>query len=81
MTYFVFEEDTPLVAEAGVSRRVKDGEEIGDVFTCLPLPSGEMLIALSDGMGSGQDAFSESSLVIELLEQMAEAGFSQTSRT
>ncbi|OKZ65608.1 MAG: hypothetical protein BHW05_02675 [Clostridium sp. 42_12] len=80
MTYFVFEEDTPLVAEAGVSRRVKDGEEVsGDVFTCLPLPSGEMLIALSDGMGSGQDAFSESSLVIELLEQMAEAGFSQTS--
>ena len=66
MTYFVFEEDTPLVAEAGVSRRVKDGEEVsGDVFTCLPLPSGEMLIALSDGMVSGQDAFSESSLVIE----------------
>ena len=62
------------MAEAGVSRRVKDGEEVsGDVFTCLPLPSGEMLIALSDGMGSGQDAFSESSLVIELLEQMAEA--------
>ena len=80
MSYFVFEEDTPLIAEVGVARRTKDGEEVsGDVFSCLPLPSGEMLIALSDGMGSGREAFSESSQVIDLLEQMAEAGFSQMS--
>lgn len=80
MSYFVYEEDTPLVAVAGVSRRAKDGEEIsGDVFSCLPLPSGETLIALSDGMGSGREAFADSRQVIELLEQMAGAGFSQMS--
>lgn len=80
MSYFVYEEDTPLVAVTGVSRRAKDGEEVsGDVFSCLPLPSGETLIALSDGMGSGREAFAESRQVIELLEQMAGAGFSHMS--
>lgn len=80
MSYFVFEEDAPLRAVTGVARRAKDGEEIsGDVFSCLPLPGGETLIALADGMGSGREAFQESRTVIELLEQMAEAGFSQMS--
>lgn len=80
MNYFVFEEITPFVSVTGVARRVKDGEEIsGDVFSCLPLSCGETLIALSDGMGSGNAAFEDSSAVMELLEQMGEAGFSQTS--
>ncbi len=80
MGYFIYEEDTPLRAVTGVARRVKEGEEIsGDVFSCLPLPGGETLIALSDGMGSGAGAFEESCTLIELLEQMAEAGFPQTS--
>lgn len=80
MSYFVFEEDTPLYTVTGVARLPKDGEEIsGDVFSCLALPSGETLIALSDGMGSGQEAFEESRTVIELLEQMSEAGFSHMS--
>ncbi len=80
MSYFVFEEDTPLVAETGIARRTKDGEDIsGDVFSCIPLPSGETLVALSDGMGSGLGAYTESRRVIELLEQMAEAGFSEMS--
>lgn len=80
MSYYVFEEDTPLRAVTSVSRRAKDGEEIsGDVFSCLSLPGGETLVALSDGMGSGRRAFEESRTVIELLEQMAEAGFSEMS--
>ncbi len=80
MSYYVFEEDTPLRALTSVSRKAKDGEEIsGDVFSCLTLPGGETLVALSDGMGSGRRAFEESRTVIELLEQMAEAGFSEMS--
>lgn len=80
MSYFIYEEDTPLQAYTSVARRAKEGEEIsGDVFSCLPLPGGETLIALSDGMGSGEGAFEESCTVIELLEQMAEAGFSHMS--
>ncbi len=80
MSYYVYEEDTPLRAITSVARRPKEGEEIsGDVFSCLSLPGGETLVALSDGMGSGQKAFEESRTVIELLEQMAEAGFSEMS--
>ena len=36
-------------------------------------------MALSDGMGSGDSAYEESEQVIELLEQMTEAGFSESS--
>lgn len=80
MRHFVFVEDTPLHAITGVARIAKDGEEIsGDAFSCISLPGGEMLLALSDGMGSGNDAMEESRTVIELLEQMVEAGFSHSS--
>lgn len=80
MVNFIFVEDTPLYAITGVARLPKDGEDIsGDTFSCITLPGGEMLLALSDGMGSGREAMEESKTVIELLEQMAEAGFSQSS--
>lgn len=79
-TKIVFSEDTPLYAVTGVARMAKEGEEIsGDAFSCLYLPNGELLLALSDGMGSGEDALEESQAVIELLEQMTEAGFSKLS--
>lgn len=77
---FVFEESARLRAVTGVSRLPKAGEEIsGDTFSCMYLPSGELLLALSDGMGSGNSAYEESEQVIELLEQMTEAGFSENS--
>lgn len=76
----VFLEDTPFYAVTGVARTAKEGEEIsGDTFSCLSLPNGELLLALSDGMGSGAAAMEESQTVIELLEQMTEAGFSKLS--
>ena len=79
-TKLVFLEEAPFYAVTGVARLPKDGEEIsGDTFSCLSLPNGELLLALSDGMGSGEDALEESQTVIELLEQMAEAGFSRLS--
>lgn len=77
---FVFEESAKLKAVTGVSRLPKEGEEVsGDTFSCMYLPSGELLMALSDGMGSGDSACEESEQVIELLEQMTEAGFSESS--
>lgn len=77
---FVFEESAKLRAVTGVSRLPKAGEEVsGDTFSCMYLPSGELLMALSDGMGSGDSAYEESEQVIELLEQMTEAGFSESS--
>ena len=74
----VFVEDTPFYAITGVARTAKEGEEVsGDTFSCLSLPNGELLLALSDGMGSGESALEDSQTVIELLEQMTEAGFSK----
>lgn len=75
---FVFEEGAKLTAVTGISRRPKQGERLsGDTFSSTYLPSGELLVALSDGMGSGDEASMESERVIELLEQMTEIGFSE----
>lgn len=77
---FIFEESARLRAETGISRLPREGEEIsGDTFSCLSLSEGELFLALSDGMGSGDAAYQESELVIDLLEQMTEAGFSEES--
>lgn len=75
---FVFEEGAQLTAVTGISRLSKDGEErCGDTFTNCYLPGGELLVALSDGMGSGESANEESERLIEMLEQMTEIGFSE----
>ena len=72
----VFIEDTPFKTLTGVARATKEGEEIsGDNFSILSLDSGEDVLLLSDGMGSGEQANKESCLVIELLEHFLEAGF------
>lgn len=42
------------------------------------LPGGKKGIALSDGMGSGEEAFKESKMVVEMLEELLEAGFPVT---
>lgn len=77
---FIFEESARLRAVTGISRVPKTGEEVsGDTFSCMHLPSGELLMALSDGMGTGDAACEESEQVIEMLEQMTEAGFSEIS--
>ena len=47
----------------------------GDNFAMMEMPGGRQGVALSDGMGSGEEACRESTLVIELLEELLEAGF------
>ena len=59
----------------GVARIGKGCEKIsGDTFLMTELPGGKQGIALSDGMGSGEDAFRESSMVVEMLEELLGAG-------
>lgn len=41
----------------------------------MELPGGKKGVVLSDGMGSGETACRESTLVVELLEELLEAGF------
>ncbi|MRM87833.1 serine/threonine protein phosphatase [Faecalicatena contorta] len=60
----------------GVARIGKGCSQIsGDNFMMMELSGGRQGVALSDGMGSGEKACRESTLVIELLEELLEAGF------
>ena len=60
----------------GVARIGKDCEKIsGDTFFLSNLPGGKKGVALSDGMGSGEPAFRESAMVVEMMEELLEAGF------
>ena len=75
-----FVEDTKFQTITGMARASKDGEIVsGDTFSFMNLDSGETVMILSDGMGTGERASEESELVIELLEEFLEAGFSEKS--
>lgn len=71
---FIFVEDTKFKVLTGVARAMKESIS-GDNFSILNLESGDFVIGLSDGMGTGKEAGEESETVIALLEQMMEAGF------
>ena len=74
---FMFLEDTRFRSVQGIERRKKDGAYVsGDNFSILELESGNCLMGLSDGMGSGSTACKESELVLDLVERFLEAGFS-----
>ncbi|MFZ5966659.1 MAG: stage II sporulation protein E [Bacillota bacterium] len=60
----------------GVARVSKDNDlQCGDSYSLLDLKEGKYMIALSDGMGSGERAAKESEMAITLLEQLMETGF------
>lgn len=72
----IYEEDTAYQSIQGVARLVKDGAAIsGDNFSFLERDNGQVVLSLSDGMGSGSRACKESETVIELIEKFLEAGF------
>ncbi len=61
----------------GVAKAVKSGEEVsGDNYTFGQVQPGQVIMSLSDGMGSGKVAEEESRQVIELTQRLLEAGFS-----
>ena len=72
----VFREGPSYYTISGIARIGKGCSNIsGDSFTMMDLPGGRRGVALSDGMGCGREACRESTLVIELLEELLEAGF------
>lgn len=74
---FVFYEDTNYRSVQGIARLKKDEAKIsGDNFSFLELERGELLLGLSDGMGSGSTACKESEMVLDLVERFMAAGFS-----
>lgn len=73
----MFYEDTKYRSVQGIARLKKDGAQIsGDNFSFLELERGDLLLGLSDGMGSGSAACKESEMVLDLVERFLEAGFS-----
>ena len=75
--HFLLYEDTVYRSVQGIARVQKENAKIsGDNFSFLELDRGEMLLGLSDGMGSGSTACKESEMVLDLVERFLEAGFS-----
>lgn len=62
----------------GTAKCGRNGESIsGDNFTCMELQSGQTLLSVSDGMGHGLRAYKESEMVLSLLEELMEGGFTE----
>ncbi len=74
-TLKLVEEETFKVT-TGVAKVAKHGGTIsGDSYTFMNTGDGKYIVAISDGMGSGQKAATQSKATINLLEQFMESGF------
>lgn len=74
-TYFYVEEARFHVL-TGVAKAVKETEKIsGDNYAFFETGTGNLTMVLSDGMGSGDKACSDSTMVVELMQKFLEAGF------
>lgn len=74
----VFEEEAPYSVLTGAAKATREEEVVsGDSYSFLEHGNGSMTLALSDGMGSGEKAMTDSEAVIDLLEKFMEAGFSK----
>ena len=64
-----FVEDVSYQMLYGVARLTREAEKVsGDNYICRQEEDGRFFLCLSDGMGSGMEAFRESEIVVELLE-------------
>ncbi|MDQ2086509.1 stage II sporulation protein E [Herbivorax sp. ANBcel31] len=69
-------EEEVLSITTGVARMPKyEGQACGDNYTFMNTGDGKYVLALSDGMGTGQKASNQSNAAISLLEQFMETGF------
>lgn len=77
---FYYIEEARYHVLTGVAKAVKETEKIsGDNYAFFETEGGNMTIVLSDGMGSGDKACLDSTMVVELMEKFLEAGFQMES--
>ncbi len=75
-----FVEESKYQMMYGISGIPKAGERVsGDHYTFFKNLEGQAIMSLADGMGSGEQASRESGKIIELTEQLMEAGFAARS--
>ncbi|WP_261815270.1 SpoIIE family protein phosphatase [Paraclostridium bifermentans] len=61
-----------------VSNMSKDGYIIsGDNYTYMEVSDGKYMVAISDGMGKGRKAYEESSVTIDILENMMDSNIDE----
>lgn len=73
---FYFIEEGKYMLTTGVMRKNRDGEVFcGDNFSVTKLDTQKAVLMLSDGMGSGENAYVKSGQIVDLLEQLLSAGF------
>lgn len=74
----VFEQEAVYGVLTGAAKATRENEEVsGDTYSVLEQGNGNLIMALSDGMGSGGKAKKDSETVVDLLEKFLEAGFSK----
>jgi len=74
----VFEEEGVYIVMTGAAKATREGEKVsGDTYAFIEKGNGNLIMALSDGMGSGEKAMADSEAVIDLLEKLTESGFSK----
>ncbi|HKM04971.1 MAG TPA: SpoIIE family protein phosphatase [Lachnospiraceae bacterium] len=74
----IFEEESKYGFLTGVAKAIKENEVIsGDNYSISEIGNGNLIVALSDGMGSGEKACQDSQMVVELFEKFLEANFSK----
>ncbi|MCM3588555.1 stage II sporulation protein E [Mesobacillus maritimus] len=62
----------------GVANAAKDGDLVsGDSYSMIELGGGKYAIAISDGMGNGERAHSESQETLKLLQQILQSGIEE----
>ncbi|WP_290773478.1 SpoIIE family protein phosphatase [Anaerofustis sp.] len=75
---YTFIERMPYSLSIGVRREKKQNrEKCGDNYSNIILPTNTHLVALADGMGSGENANKQSERVLNLLEEMLSCGGSE----
>lgn len=73
---FYYMEEAGYHVLTGVATAVKETEKIsGDNYAFFETNAGNHTTVLSDGMGSGEKACADSTMVVELMQKFLEAGF------
>lgn len=74
--YQVYSSEDKFVLQVGSAKITKDGSGVsGDCSLQIKLADGKYLLAMADGMGSGEKARECSKITLRLMKQMLSAGF------
>lgn len=76
--YQTYSSEDKFVLQVGSAKIMKDGSEVsGDCSLQIKLADGKYLLAIADGMGSGEKARECSKIALRLVKQMLSAGFNK----